>query len=82
VPCYQSAPEPVRISGHADERGTIDYNLSLAYRRALAVQTYLVGAGLPKGRLPVTSYGEEQPAESGSSEQVWSRNRRVELALD
>lgn len=82
VPCYQSASELLRISGHADERGTTDYNLALSYRRALNVQGFLVGLGLPAVRMPVTSFGEEQPAEKGSSEQVWAKNRRVELALD
>ncbi|MEQ1502078.1 MAG: OmpA family protein [Myxococcota bacterium] len=82
VDCYLGTEDPVRIAGHADERGTTDYNLALSYRRALAVQAYLVTLGIPKTRLPVASFGEEQPSERGGGELVWAKNRRVELTLD
>ena len=82
VPCYQGASGTVSVTGHADERGTVDYNVALSYRRALSVRDYLVGAGVPAARLPVTSYGEEKPAEPGAGPAAWARNRRVELAFD
>ncbi|MEQ1570824.1 MAG: OmpA family protein [Myxococcota bacterium] len=82
VPCYERTELPIRIAGHADARGTTDYNLSLSYNRALVVQEWLVGAGIGKARLPVTSYGEERPAQQGTGEAVWAQNRRVELTID
>lgn len=69
----------VRLEGHADERGTPEYNLALGERRAIAVQRYLQVQGVPAGQLEVISYGEERPVASGTGEQNWSRNRRVEM---
>lgn len=69
----------VRLEGHADERGTPEYNLALAERRAIAVQRYLQVQGVSTGQLEVISYGEERPVARGTGEQNWSRNRRVEL---
>ncbi len=69
----------VRLEGHADERGTREYNLALGERRAQAVQRYLQVQGVSSSQLEVISYGEEQPVDSGSSEASYSRNRRVEL---
>lgn len=82
VPCYLGADGVVNVSGHADARGTTDYNVALSYRRALSVRDFLVEAGVPQGRLPVTSFGEEKPADPGSGPQAWAKNRRVELAFD
>lgn len=82
VSCYATSADPIRVDGHADERGTTDYNLALSYRRALVVQSFLTEHGVDKARLPVSSYGEERPAESGGTEEAWARNRRVELTLD
>ena len=69
----------VVVEGHADERGTIEYNLALGERRAQAVKTYLVDAGVADSRIETVSFGEEQPAVMGSDESAWSQNRRVEL---
>ena len=71
----------VRIEGHADERGSTEYNLALASRRAESVRTYLTGVGIQAGRIEILSYGEGRPAERGSNESAWSRNRRAEFAV-
>jgi peptidoglycan-associated lipoprotein len=65
------------IEGHADERGTREYNLALGDRRAMAVRDYLVTQGVPASRLRTVSYGKERPAQPGSNEQSWSQNRRA-----
>ena len=82
VDCYGQRPDPVRVEGHADARGTTDYNLALSHRRALAVQNFLVSSGVPMARLPISSFGEERPAVQGFGESAWAQNRRVELTLD
>lgn len=64
------------IEGHADERGTREYNLALGERRANSVKEYLVGAGLPASRVKTISYGKERPVALGSNEAAWSQNRR------
>jgi peptidoglycan-associated lipoprotein len=66
----------VTIEGHADERGTREYNLALGERRAQAVKNYLVSLGVPEARLNTISYGKERPAVMGSDESAWSKNRR------
>lgn len=76
----QDAPEmTLRIEGHADERGTNEYNLALGERRAQAVQQYLVSYGVDASRISVLSYGEEKPASDGKDESAWSLNRRAEF---
>ena len=65
------------VEGHADERGTREYNLALGERRATSAKNYLVSLGVPEARLRVVSYGEERPAATGSNEQAWARNRRA-----
>lgn len=82
LPCYQSSGLPIRVEGHADERGTTDYNVSLAQRRALSVADLLISGGVPSNRLVTTSYGEERPSDSGFGEGSWSKNRRVEITVD
>lgn len=69
----------VRLDGHADERGTREYNVGLGERRANAVMQALVAAGASAGQISVTSYGEERPAASGHDESSWALNRRVEI---
>lgn len=69
----------VRLEGHADERGTKEYNLALGERRANAVQRFLIVNGASRGQIETVSYGEEKPAVMGSGESVWAQNRRVEL---
>jgi peptidoglycan-associated lipoprotein len=69
----------VRLEGHADERGTREYNLALAERRARAISNYLSIQGVSASQIETISYGEEKPAALGHSEAAWSKNRRVEL---
>jgi len=64
------------VEGHADERGTREYNLALGERRANAVKEYLVAGGLPAARVKTISYGKERPVALGSNEAAWSQNRR------
>lgn len=66
----------LRIEGHADERGTREYNLALGDRRAQSVREYLLAQGVSANRLATTSYGKERPEAIGSSESAWSKNRR------
>ena len=68
-----------RLEGHADERGTREYNLALGERRANAVRDFMVANGIATYRIETVSYGEERPAAIGSGESNWSQNRRVEL---
>lgn len=70
----------IRLEGHADERGSREYNMALGERRANAVADFLVLQGIPRSRIETVSYGEERPARMGSNETAWSMNRRVELA--
>src|SRR5690606_1753492 len=66
----------VTIEGHADERGTREYNLALGERRAQAVKNYLISLGISPSRVNTISYGKERPAVLGTGEEAWSRNRR------
>lgn len=65
------------VAGHTDERGTQDYNLALGERRANAVARLLTSSGVQSQQLTVVSFGEEQPAATGSDESAWAQNRRV-----
>lgn len=65
------------IEGHADERGTREYNLALGERRANAAKNYLVSLGVPADRLSTISYGKERPVATGSNEAAWAQNRRA-----
>ncbi|MFT5314450.1 MAG: peptidoglycan-associated lipoprotein [Candidatus Krumholzibacteriia bacterium] len=67
----------ILISGHCDERGTVEYNLALGEKRANAVRDYMVSLGVPAYGLQVTSYGENSPFAQGSNEDAWARNRRA-----
>ena len=71
----------IRIEGHADQRGSTEYNLALGQRRAEAVRTYLADLGIEPGRFTTTSYGKERPLLEGDGENVWSRNRRAEFSV-
>ena len=66
----------VVLEGHADERGTREYNLALAERRANAAKDYLMTYGISSNRISVISYGKERPVDSGSNPLAWSKNRR------
>lgn len=74
--------QQVRVEGHADERGSKEYNLALGERRAKAVERFLIVNGASRGQIETVSYGEEKPAVRGSSESAWAQNRRVELIFD
>lgn len=65
------------IEGHADERGTREYNLALGERRANAAKNYLVSLGIPAERIRTLSYGKERPVAMGSDEGAWAQNRRA-----
>jgi peptidoglycan-associated lipoprotein len=69
----------IRIEGHCDERGTVDYNLALGERRARSAQQYLGDLGVPTRRMSTISYGEENPVDRGHSENAWAKNRRAEF---
>jgi peptidoglycan-associated lipoprotein len=71
----------IRIEGHADERGSTEYNLALGSRRADAVRAYLTGVGINASRFQATTFGEARPLAAGSSESAWSRNRRAEFVV-
>jgi len=69
------------IEGHADERGTREYNVALGERRANAARDFLVSQGVPTARLLVTSWGKERPVAPGSNEEAWAQNRRAVTVL-
>ncbi|HSQ30998.1 MAG TPA: peptidoglycan-associated lipoprotein Pal [Gemmatimonadaceae bacterium] len=71
----------IRISGHADERGSDEYNLALGQRRAAAVKQYLVQHGIADSRIETVSYGEERPIAQGSDEGAYAQNRRAEFEI-
>jgi peptidoglycan-associated lipoprotein len=72
----------VTVEGHADERGTREYNLALGERRANAVKNYLSAAGVAANRINTISYGKERPAVPGSDETSWAQNRRGVTKVD
>ncbi|MCQ8128387.1 peptidoglycan-associated lipoprotein Pal [Methylomonas rivi] len=69
----------VILSGHADERGSSEYNIALGEQRAKSVERMMRSQGVTGGQLEIVSYGEEKPAVSGSGESAWQMNRRVEV---
>jgi peptidoglycan-associated lipoprotein len=71
----------IRISGHADERGSDEYNLALGNRRAAAAKRYLENKGVDGSRIEVVSYGEERPLNPGSDETAYAQNRRDEFEV-
>jgi peptidoglycan-associated lipoprotein len=71
----------LRIGGHTDSRGSDEYNLALAQRRAASVRAYLVQRGIGEDRLEIVSYGEERPAVPGENEGAWAQNRRAEFEV-
>ena len=71
----------VEVQGHADERGTIDYNIALGQRRADTVRTYMTSMGVDPSRVRIVSYGEEVPVSSGHDEIAWAQNRRAEFRI-
>jgi peptidoglycan-associated lipoprotein len=71
----------ITIEGHADERGTAEYNLALGERRALAARNYLVSLGIPADRLRTVSYGKEFPFDPGRTEEAFAKNRRAHFVV-
>ncbi len=72
----------VTIEGHADERGTREYNLALGERRATTAKNYLVALGISGSRVGTISYGKERPEDPGSNESAWAKNRRGRMAVN
>lgn len=82
VPILRANPGVrLRIVGHTDERGSLEYNLALGMRRATAVRQYLAGFGIDGSRFETTSMGEDAPAAAGSNESAWAQNRRAEFVI-
>jgi peptidoglycan-associated lipoprotein len=69
----------IRLEGHASEEGTREYNLTLGERRANAVAMFLMANGVARSQIEVVSYGEERPADTGTTESARAKNRRVEI---
>jgi len=72
----------ITIEGHADERGTREYNLALGERRASAARDYLLAQGIDSARVRIISYGKERPAVQGSNEAAWAKNRRAATIIN
>jgi peptidoglycan-associated lipoprotein len=77
--CIKHKSLAITLGGHADERGTEEYNIVLAGKRANSVLKYLVGLGVAEKLLKTVSYGEEKPLAPGSGDEAWAKNRRVEF---
>lgn len=71
----------IRIEGHCDERGTVEYNLALGEKRAQAAKNYLVSLGIAENRITIISYGKERPLDPSSNEDAWAKNRRDEFII-
>jgi len=78
----QNPQAKVLLAGHADERGTREYNMALGERRAKAVEAFLGVNGVRAGQLESVSYGKEKPLNEGSDEAAWAENRRVEIGYE
>jgi peptidoglycan-associated lipoprotein len=70
------------IEGHADERGSAEYNMTLAEARAESAKAYLVGVGIPSDQLGLVSYGKEKPVCTESTESCWQKNRRIHIVAN
>jgi peptidoglycan-associated lipoprotein len=82
VPVLRANPGiRIRLEGHADERGSVEYNLALGRRRANAVRQYLADFGIDASRFETFSYGEDRPSMQGTNESAWSQNRRAEFRI-
>jgi peptidoglycan-associated lipoprotein len=71
----------ITVEGHCDERGTVEYNLALGERRAMAVRSYLISLGIAPTRVMTVSYGNEFPFDPGHDDAAWSRNRRAHFVI-
>ena len=82
VAILRASPEvQLRIEGHADERGSTEYNIALGNRRAEALRQFLTGFGLGENRFEIVSFGEGRPLQQGSTEAAWARNRRGQFVI-
>jgi peptidoglycan-associated lipoprotein len=82
LPILRANPSvQIRISGHADERGSDQYNDALGQQRAAAAKRYLTDNGIDGARIAIVSFGEQRPANTGSDESAWSLNRRAEFEI-
>jgi peptidoglycan-associated lipoprotein len=82
VDVLRSSPQVrLRVEGHADERGSTEYNLALGNRRAESVRQFLTGFGLSENRFEIISFGEGRPLQTGSNEAAWARNRRGQFVI-
>jgi peptidoglycan-associated lipoprotein len=82
VPLLRANPDVrLRVAGHADERGSVEYNLALGMRRANAVRDYLAGFGIAADRFDTISMGEDMPLDPRSTEAAWALNRRAEFTI-
>jgi peptidoglycan-associated lipoprotein len=82
VDILRASPQvQIRIEGHADERGSTEYNMALGNRRAEAIRQFLSGFGLAENRFEIVSFGEGRPLQQGSTESDWARNRRGQFVI-
>ncbi len=71
----------IQIEGHCDERGTVEYNLALAERRANNTKKFLISLGIASNRISTISYGKERPLDPGRNEEAWAKNRRAHIVV-
>jgi peptidoglycan-associated lipoprotein len=82
IPIMRAYPDVrIRIEGHADERGSVEYNLALSLRRAESVRSYLENFGISPSRMEIVGFGEERPLDVGGNEAAFARNRRSEFRI-
>jgi peptidoglycan-associated lipoprotein len=82
IPVLLANPDVnIRVAGHADERGSTEYNLALGQRRAATAKRYLSERGVPESRIETVSFGEERPVVDGHDESAWAENRRDEFEI-
>ncbi len=82
VDILRASPQvQIRVEGHADERGSTEYNMALGNRRAEAIRQFLTGFGLAENRFEIVSFGEGRPLQQGSTESAWARNRRGQFVI-
>ena len=77
----KASPGNVIVAGFTDDRGTDEYNRGLGERRAQAVRQALINDGVPAGKIQTVSFGKEMPADPGSGEAAWAKNRRAEFGV-
>jgi peptidoglycan-associated lipoprotein len=77
----QNPTAELRLEGHCDERGTVEYNLALGERRAVSAKQFLANLGIAPERLSTVSYGKERPLDAAHTEEAWAKNRRCEFHI-